>query len=129
MCHCAEMYIHLRSKFITSYSVLSICHWLLGIGDRHLNNTIVSNITGCCIGNVIFQITFSCTITIYLIYLYVYEYIGIDFDFAFHTATSVQVIPELIPFRMSPHIVSLMAPLNLTGLCIYFTLFIKLNNY
>ncbi|XP_022179332.1 DNA-dependent protein kinase catalytic subunit-like isoform X2 [Myzus persicae] len=89
LCHCAEMYISLRSKFITSFSVLSICHWLLGIGDRHLSNTIVSTKTGFCI--------------------------GIDFNFAFHTATSIQVIPELIPFRMSPHIVSLMTPLNLTG--------------
>jgi len=43
-------------------------------------------------------------------------FLGIDFNFAFHTATSIQVIPELIPFRMSPHIVSLMTPLNLTGL-------------
>uniref|UniRef100_A0A2H8U1F2 DNA-dependent protein kinase catalytic subunit n=2 Tax=Melanaphis sacchari TaxID=742174 RepID=A0A2H8U1F2_9HEMI len=89
LCHYAEMYICLRSKFITSFSVLSICHWLLGIGDRHLDNTIVSTKTGFCT--------------------------GIDFNFAFHTATSIQVIPELIPFRMSPHIVSLMAPLNLTG--------------
>ncbi|CAH1737387.1 unnamed protein product [Aphis gossypii] len=89
LCHCAETFICLRSKFITSFSVLSICHWLLGIGDRHLDNTIVSTKTGFCI--------------------------GIDFNFAFHTATSIQTIPELIPFRMSPHIVSLMAPLNLTG--------------
>ncbi|XP_029343349.1 DNA-dependent protein kinase catalytic subunit isoform X1 [Acyrthosiphon pisum] len=89
LCYCAETYICLRSKFITSFSVLSICHWLLGIGDRHLDNTIVSTKTGFCI--------------------------GIDFNFAFHTATSIQVIPELIPFRMSPHIVSLMTPLNLTG--------------
>lgn len=51
MCQCAEMYVCLRSKFITSYSVLSICHWLLGIGDRHLNNTIVSKENGHCIGN------------------------------------------------------------------------------
>lgn len=58
-----------------------------------------------------------------------HTFLGIDFDFAFHTATSVQVIPELIPFRMSPHIVSLMAPLNLTGLCGFDRLFIKLNNY
>lgn len=46
----------------------------------------------------------------------IFYILGIDFNFAFHTATSIQVVPELIPFRMSPHIISLMAPLNLTGL-------------
>jgi len=56
LCHCAETYICLRSKFITSFSVLSICHWLLGIGDRHLDNTIVSTKTGFCIGNIILGI-------------------------------------------------------------------------
>lgn len=50
------------------------------------------------------------------VYFFIFFILGIDFNFAFHTATSIQIVPELIPFRMSPHIVSLMAPLNLTGL-------------
>lgn len=65
-----------------------------------------------------------------VILFYLTFFLGIDFNFAFHTATSIQTIPELIPFRMSPHIVSLMAPLNLTGLhgLLHIILIISLNN-
>lgn len=73
---------------LTSHSVMCVCHWLLGIGDRHLNNTLVSLQTG--------------------------RFLGIDFGYAFGTATEL-CVPELIPFRMTPCIVNLAAPMYLAG--------------
>ena len=33
-----EAFLALRNHFTTSHAVLCIGHWVLGIGDRHLNN-------------------------------------------------------------------------------------------
>lgn len=42
--------------------------------------------------------------------------LGIDFGHAFGTATQILLIPELVPFRLTPHIVALMNPLGEKGL-------------
>jgi DNA-dependent protein kinase catalytic subunit len=84
-----ESYFILRQKFACSYAVLCIAHWLLGIGDRHLSNILVSVKDGQCL--------------------------GIDFGSAFGTATQFLPIPELMPFRLTPHIVNLLQPLEETG--------------
>lgn len=68
---------------------MCICHWLLGIGDRHLSNTLVCKKTG--------------------------KALGIDFGLAFGTATQIQPVPELVPFRLTPHITYLMAPFEEHG--------------
>ncbi|KAF7278861.1 hypothetical protein GWI33_007924 [Rhynchophorus ferrugineus] len=65
------------------------CHWLLGVGDRHLENSQVSLTNGVVL--------------------------GIDFGHAFGTATQYLPIPELIPFRLTPHILELMLPLKEIG--------------
>lgn len=84
-----EAYVHLRSEMLTSHACLCVCHWLLGIGDRHLENTLVSRQSG--------------------------RFIGIDFGHAFGTATQNLSIPELIPCRLTPQILNLAAPLHHAG--------------
>jgi DNA-dependent protein kinase catalytic subunit len=83
------LYFTLRQNFACSYAVLCIAHWLLGIGDRHLDNTLVSVKDGQCV--------------------------GIDFGCAFGLATQFLPVPELMPFRLTPHIVNLLQPLDETG--------------
>ncbi|CAH6792055.1 Prkdc [Phodopus roborovskii] len=84
-----EAFLALRSHFASSHALLCISHWLLGIGDRHLNNFMVAMETG--------------------------SVIGIDFGHAFGSATQLPV-PELIPFRLTQQFVSLMLPVKETGL-------------
>lgn len=69
--------------------MLCISHWVLGIGDRHLDNSLI------CIRNG--------------------KVLGIDFGHAFGTATQILPVPELVPFRLTPHIISLMEPLKERG--------------
>lgn len=45
-----EAFLALRSHFASSHALLCISHWLLGIGDRHLNNFMVAMETGSVIG-------------------------------------------------------------------------------
>lgn len=64
-------------------------HWLLGINDRHLDNILISQTTG--------------------------RVIGIDFGYAFDMGTRNLQIPELVPFRLTPHILNLIDPLREKG--------------
>ncbi|XP_008767155.1 DNA-dependent protein kinase catalytic subunit isoform X1 [Rattus norvegicus] len=85
-----EAFLALRSHFASSHALLCISHWLLGIGDRHLNNFMVAMETG--------------------------SVIGIDFGHAFGSATQFLPIPELMPFRLTRQFISLMLPMKETGL-------------
>lgn len=85
-----ESFVALKSNFIKSYAVMCASQWLVGIGDRHLDNSMISTKTGCII--------------------------GIDFGHAFGTATQTLPVPELVPFRLTPQIVNLMQPLGENGL-------------
>ncbi|KAM4704971.1 DNA-dependent protein kinase catalytic subunit [Rhinophrynus dorsalis] len=85
-----EAFLALRSHFVRSHALLCISHWILGIGDRHLSNFMISMETG--------------------------GMIGIDFGHAFGTATQFLPVPELMPFRLTRQIVNLMLPLKETGL-------------
>lgn len=69
---------------------MSIAHWLLGVGDRHLNNTLISPKTG--------------------------QVIGIDFGYSFGIGTQVLHIPELVPFRTTPQILAVLKPFNEVGI-------------
>ncbi|GAB6025762.1 hypothetical protein CHUAL_011747 [Chamberlinius hualienensis] len=86
----SEAFITLRNNFIVSHSVICISQYVLGIGDRHLSNFLVSLKTG--------------------------EMIGIDFGHSFDSATSFLPIPELIPFRLTPQFLNLMEPMREHGL-------------
>lgn len=90
MSYNTESFIALKSNFIRSYAVLCTAHWILGIGDRHLENCMVSLKSG--------------------------QAVGIDFGHAFGTATQILRIPELVPFRLTPHLVNLMKPIGENGL-------------
>ena len=67
-----EAFLILRSHFVTSHATLSICHYVLGIGDRHLSNFMLDLETGGAV--------------------------GIDFGHAFGTATQVSIILTIISF-------------------------------
>ncbi|KAL1475308.1 hypothetical protein MTO96_019975, partial [Rhipicephalus appendiculatus] len=75
---CPEAFFALRSRFISSHATISIAQWVLGIGDRHLGNFLVGTKTGL--------------------------EIGIDFGYAFGVATQFLPVPELMPFRLTPHV-------------------------
>lgn len=85
-----ESFIALKNNFIKSYAVMCAAHWILGIGDRHLENSMVS-FKNC-------------------------EVIGIDFGHAFGSSTQILQYPELVPFRLTPFIVNLLQPLGTNGL-------------
>lgn len=69
---------------------MNIANWILGIGDRHLMNIMMNKKTA--------KIT------------------GIDFNLSFGNATRHLPVPELIPFRLTPQIVSVNNPLGTEGL-------------
>ena len=58
-----EAFLMLRSHFTHTYATLCMCHYALGIGDRHLSNFMVDLLSGGAV--------------------------GIDFGHAFGTATQV----------------------------------------
>jgi DNA-dependent protein kinase catalytic subunit len=68
---------------------MSIAHWLLGIGDRHLFNTLINDKNG--------------------------RLVGIDFNLCFGAATRNLPIPELMPFRLTPQFVNVMDPMGVSG--------------
>lgn len=85
-----QCYFVLRNNFIKSLAVMCVSHWILGIGDRHLNNFLMDRSNG--------------------------QLIGIDFNMAFGAATLILSVPELIPFRLTPQFLAVMKPFGAKGL-------------
>ncbi|KAM6458275.1 DNA-dependent protein kinase catalytic subunit isoform 2-T2 [Liasis olivaceus] len=85
-----EALLSLRSHFASTHALLCISHWILGIGDRHLSNFMISTETG--------------------------GMVGIDFGHAFGSATQFLQVPELMPFRLTRQFVNLMLPMKESGL-------------
>lgn len=83
LCPSIESFVTLRRNFITSYGTMCVAHWILGIGDRHPQNTLIAIDSGRCL--------------------------GIDFGLAFDAGVD-QRIPELMPFRLTPQILGLLKP-------------------
>ncbi|XP_037079091.1 DNA-dependent protein kinase catalytic subunit-like [Pollicipes pollicipes] len=84
-----EAFLRLRTNLAVSHALLSAAGWLLGVGDRHLSNFLVSLDDGTLI--------------------------GIDFGLAFGSATQLPV-PELVPFRLTPQLAGVTSPLGPAGL-------------
>lgn len=78
-----ESFVTLRRNFVASYATMCAAHWISGIGDRHLQNTLVVVGSGRCL--------------------------GIDFGHAFGDGIR-SPIPELVPFRLTPQILGLLQP-------------------
>lgn len=94
-----ECFFMLRNNFASSLATMAIGNWIMGIGDRHLNNLLISKKTG--------------------------KIIGIDFGYAYGMATRGLMIPELIPMRLTPQFVNVISPMETSGLikkCMVYTL-------
>jgi hypothetical protein len=85
-----EVFLTLRSECALSLSVSCIFGYLLGIGDRHLENLLLDYKGG--------------------------SIIQIDFGICFGMGTSVLPVPELIPFRLTSQLRALFQPLDGTNL-------------
>ncbi|KAI8930349.1 hypothetical protein BC831DRAFT_508515 [Entophlyctis helioformis] len=81
-----EAFLSLRSEFSKSWASLSIASYILGIGDRHIDNFLVDLKCG--------------------------QIVGIDFGHAFGSATEILPVPELVPFRLTNQIEEFMLPLG-----------------
>ena len=79
-----ESYLEMRSKYAASVAAASICGYVAGVGDRHLQNILLDVATGSAV--------------------------HIDFGYAFGTATAVLPIPELVPFRVTDCVLDGCAP-------------------
>eukprot|EP01125_Pyxidicula_operculata_P008002 TRINITY_DN2699_c0_g1_i1.p1 TRINITY_DN2699_c0_g1~~TRINITY_DN2699_c0_g1_i1.p1 ORF type:complete len:2900 (-),score=828.74 TRINITY_DN2699_c0_g1_i1:54-8009(-) len=87
---CPEAYLLIRSQFARSLAAFSIGSYIIGIGDRHLDNFLLNLSNG--------------------------EIIGIDFGHAFGTATQFLPIPELMPFRLTRQFTNFLLPLDSEGM-------------
>ncbi|RGB41839.1 hypothetical protein C1646_738849 [Rhizophagus diaphanus] len=88
-----EAHLSIRSEFVKCHAAINICGYLIGIGDRHLENFLIDMTKG--------------------------SLISIDFGHAFGSATETLEVPELIPFRLTRQIETLMEPLGSRGLLEY----------
>ncbi|CAG8455683.1 16904_t:CDS:10, partial [Cetraspora pellucida] len=88
-----EVHLAIRNEFVKNLAAINICGYLIGIGDRHLEN--------------------------YLIDLTKGSLISIDFGHAFGSATETLEVPELVPFRLTRQFESIMEPLGSRGLLEY----------
>lgn len=83
LCLTSSAFLTIKNQFVKSLAVFSIASYLLGIGDRHLENFLVNTTDG--------------------------EVLGIDFGCAFGAGIQ-QSIPELMPFRLTQQIEGVIAP-------------------
>ena len=84
-----EAFFYLRNRMASSHGAMCAAHWILGVGDRHLSNALVSTKTG--------------------------DFVGIDFGMAFGFATIAQILPELVPFRLTRQFQQLIPGLGVKG--------------
>ncbi|RHZ54169.1 hypothetical protein Glove_429g27 [Diversispora epigaea] len=88
-----EAHLSIRSEFVKKLAVINVCGYLIGIGDRHSENYLIDFTNG--------------------------SLVSIDFGHAFGSATETIDVPELVPFRLTKQIESLMYPLGPKGLLEY----------
>ena len=86
----AEAFLTLRAECGKSLAVSSLFGYILGLGDRHLDNLLLDEATG--------------------------GIVQIDFGVCFGMGTSVLHVPELMPFRLTRQLTGLFQPLQGTPL-------------
>ena len=69
-----DSYLHLKNRFISNYAVACVAGYILGIGDRHLDN--------------------------FLVHIPSATIILIDFGRSFDSVVDLRM-PELMPFRLT----------------------------
>jgi len=82
----SEAYLSMRSLFARSLAVLTASSYLLGVGDRHLDNFMMEQATG--------------------------RVVGIDFGHAFGSATYILPVPELMGVRLTRQMTAFLRPLD-----------------
>jgi hypothetical protein len=85
-----EAFLALRTQYARSLGAVSITGWVCGIGDRHLDNLLISNSDG--------------------------RVVPIDFGHAFGSATQWLPVPEFVPFRLTRQMVGVLRPLGTQAL-------------
>jgi DNA-dependent protein kinase catalytic subunit len=85
LCSTPESFLVFRSTFARSYCTFSMCSYILGIGDRHLENFLVDQTNS--------------------------EIVGIDFGAGFGQGVQLSV-PELMPFRYTRQFQHMLDPLR-----------------
>ncbi|KAI9025750.1 hypothetical protein CLU79DRAFT_699113, partial [Phycomyces nitens] len=84
-----EAFLFIRKDFAHSFSAICIVGYLLGIGDRHMENFLLDMTSG--------------------------RLISIDFGYAFGAASELLPVPEIIPFRLTNQLVGVLQPLGVSG--------------
>jgi len=79
-----EGFLAVRDNFARSLATLTACGYIIGIGDRHLDNFMLDTRDGTVV--------------------------GIDWGAAFGHGTHALGVPELIPFRMTGQFIGALAP-------------------
>ncbi|CAO3672189.1 unnamed protein product [Umbelopsis ramanniana] len=85
-----EAFLAIRQDFAYSLAAINVGGYILGIGDRHLENFLIDRKSG--------------------------RLISIDFGHAFGSATELLPVPELIPFRLTRQMIGFLEPLGVAGL-------------
>lgn len=79
-------WFNFRARFVQSTAVVSAGSYVLGVGDRHLQNYLMDKASG--------------------------DTVAIDFGHAFGSATTALGIPELVPMRLTSQMVNVAGPLG-----------------
>lgn len=78
-----------RSNFVRTAAVMSVCGYVLGLGDRHCENILMASSNGDCI--------------------------HVDFNCLFNKGETL-AIPEIVPFRLTHNMTEAMGPLGYEGI-------------
>lgn len=82
-CETADAWWRITGRFARSTAVMSLIGYIIGLGDRHLDNVLVDLQTG--------------------------EIVHIDYNICFEKGKQLRV-PETVTFRMTPNIQSALGP-------------------